>query len=276
MGEAVRRGTRARHDALVDLLRAGVESVDTLAGRLGVSASTVRRDLTRLQEEGRIARTYGGALLRDGFHERSFGESAQLHQQEKAAIAEAAEPLVPQEGTVFLDAGTTCLALARRLANRAASAGRAASADRAGRADRTGLTVVTRGLETALLLARSPGIEVVVVGGSVQQLSHGLVGPLASVAFERLAFDAAFLGADAVDPIRGLGEPTVEETYVKEQAAARAAGVVLLADSSKLGPAGVAAWVPLQPSWTLVTDSAVHPATVAAFEAAGLHVLAAG
>lgn len=270
MGEAVRRGTRARHDALVDLLRAGVESVDTLAGRLGVSASTVRRDLTRLQEEGRIARTYGGALLRDGFHERSFGESAQLHQQEKAAIAEAAEPLVPQEGTVFLDAGTTCLALARRLADRAASA------DRAGRADRTGLTLVTRGLETALLLARSPGIEVVVVGGSVQQLSHGLVGPLASVAFERLAFDAAFLGADAVDPIRGLGEPTVEETYVKEQAAARAADVVLLADSSKLGPAGVAAWVPLQPSWTLVTDSAVHPATVAAFEAAGLHVLAAG
>src|SRR5688500_12692176 len=107
-----RRATKQRHDALVSLLRSGIDGVETLAQRVGVSPSTVRRDLARLQAEGRIARTYGGALVRDAFQERSFSESAQLNQQAKAAIAEAAATLVPANGTVFVDAGTTCLALA--------------------------------------------------------------------------------------------------------------------------------------------------------------------
>ena len=91
-----RRATRARHDALVELLRDGVDGVEALAGRVGVSPSTVRRDLARLQREGRIARTYGGALVRDTFTERSFGESARIHQEAKAAIAEAALPTRPR------------------------------------------------------------------------------------------------------------------------------------------------------------------------------------
>jgi len=128
MGDVVtrRRATKARHDALVALVREGVASVETLAARAGVSPSTVRRDLKRLQDEGRIARTYGGAMVRDTFHERSFGESERLNQEAKAAIAARALDLVPKGGTVFLDAGTTCLALARLLAGR------------------SGLTVVTR------------------------------------------------------------------------------------------------------------------------------------
>lgn len=236
-----RRATRARHDALVALLRDGVEGVEALAGRLGVSPSTVRRDLGRLQREGRIARTYGGALVREGFTERSFGESAQLNQAAKAAIADAALALVPERGTVFLDAGTTCLALARRLV------------------DRGPLTVVTRGLEAALFLVRSDGVRVTVLGGDVRPLSHGVVGSLSSLTLQRLSVDIAFLGADAVDPDRGIGEPTPEETYVKEVAASRASDVVVLADGSKLAPASLPAWLPLEPTWTVVTDATAPP-----------------
>ncbi|MGH2579146.1 MAG: DeoR/GlpR family DNA-binding transcription regulator [Actinomycetota bacterium] len=253
-----RRATKARHDALVALLQEGVDGVETLAERVGVSPSTVRRDLGRLQKEGRIARTYGGALIRDEFHERSFGESALINQQAKAAIASVAAELVPSGGTVFLDAGTTCLALARLLSERGP------------------LTVVTRGLEAAVLLARAPELDVVMLGGHVQSLSHGVVGPLSSMALERLAFDVAFLGADAVDPLLGLGEPTVEETYVKEQATARARQVALLADASKLGPANVPAWIPLDPAWTLVTDAGVSRDIVDRFTAQGVQVLTAG
>jgi DeoR/GlpR family transcriptional regulator of sugar metabolism len=252
-----RRGTRARHDALVGLLREGVTSVETLAGRVGVSPSTVRRDLTRLQEEGRIARTYGGAMARDPFHERSFGESEQLNQDSKESIAARALELVPETGTIFLDAGTTCLALARLLGGR------------------SGLTVVTRGLEAALLLARTPGVEVVVLGGQVRPLSHGLVGPLASVALDRLGFDVAFLGADAVTAERGLGEPTVDETHVKELAASRAAQVCVLADSSKLAPTNVAAWTVMPEPWLLVTDAGAPEGEVSVFESRGVQVLRA-
>lgn len=253
-----RRATRARHDALEALLRDGVDSVEALARHVDVSLSTVRRDLARLQREGRIARTYGGALVREQFTERSFGESAHVHQAAKRAIARAAVDLVPVGGTIFLDAGTTCLALARLLV------------------DRGPLTVVTRGLEAALLLIRSLDLSVVVLGGDVRPLSHGVVGPLSSLALDRVAFDVAFLGADAVDPERGIGEPTTDETYVKERAAARAADVVVLADGSKLAPASLPAWLPIEASWTVVTDASAPADSVEALRRRGLTVRPAG
>ncbi|MCV2490875.1 DeoR/GlpR family DNA-binding transcription regulator [Geodermatophilus sp. YIM 151500] len=249
---------------MLALLRAGVDGVEALAQRVGVSASTVRRDLARMQREGRIARTYGGAMVRDDvLAERSFGESARLHAAAKAAIAAAAAELVPAGGTVFLDAGTTCLALARVLAGTGTPSGTGPT------------TVVTRGLEAALLLVRSPDVRVVVVGGQVQPLSHGLVGPLASIALERMSFDVAFLGADTVDAERGLGEPTVEETWVKEVAAGRAQQVVLLADASKFAAGRAPAWLRIDPAWTVLTDGGVEPATVAACERHGIALRAA-
>lgn len=252
-----RRSTEERHEALVTLLRSGIDGVETLAERVGVSASTVRRDLATLQGEGRIARTYGGALVRDVFHERSFGESAQLFAAAKAGIASAAAGLVPAEASVFVDAGTTCLALARVLA------------------DRGPLTVATRGLEAALLLARAPEVRVIMVGGQVQPLSHGVAGALSEVALGRLAFDVAFLGADTLHPDRGLGEPTVEETYVKELVAGRSGRVVVLADSSKFVPANAPAWTQLAGEWSVLTDDGVDPATVAAFGRRGVSVVPA-
>lgn len=169
--------------------------------------------------------------------------------QAKAAIAAAALPLVEPGSTVFLDAGTTCGALARLLAEQ----------DWGG----DGLTVVTRGLETAVVLTASDHVETVIVGGRVRRLSHGVVGPLADLAIDRLGFAVAFLGADAVDPARGVGEPTLEEIAVKERVAARAGRVVVLADASKLEVTTAPAWTSLERGWTLITDAAAAPISAA-------------
>lgn len=252
----VRRATQARRDAMVALVREGEDSVDVLSERLGVSASTVRRDLATLQRDGRLARTYGGALVRDVFHERSFTESERLNLRAKSAIAEAALALVPASGTVFIDAGTTCLALARLLLRRGP------------------LTVVTRGLEAALELSRADDVDVVMVGGRVQPLSHGVIGPLSALALERYRFDVAFLGADSVDPLRGLGEPTVDETWIKERASAVADRVVLLADSSKLEQQAPA-WVAPASNWTVVLDEAAPAETAQRLRESGVEVVVA-
>lgn len=249
----VRRATRERHDAMVAMVRDGLDGVEALAERLRVSPSTIRRDLSQLQRQGRIARTYGGALVPDVFHERPFTESQRLNPGAKAAIAAVAVELVPPEGTVFLDAGTTCLAVARLLV------------------DRGPLTVVTRGLETAGLLARGGGIDVVIIGGRVQPLSHGVIGPLASLALDRFRFDVALLGADAIDEARGLGEPTVEETWVKEQAATRADQVAVLADSSKFAQ-HAPAWLAIEAPWTVVTDAAAPRDALKQMEKRGIRV----
>ena len=110
-----------------------------------------------------------------------------------------------------------------------------------------------------------------VTGGRVQPLSHGVIGPLASLALERFRFDVAFLGADAIDPVRGLGEPTVEETWVKEQAAARADQVAELVDATKFGQ-NAPAWVAIDAPWTVVTDPAAPADAIERMEARGIRV----
>ena len=240
MASTPRAGTRSRHATLLTLLGAGTTHVDELADRLGVSVSTVRRDLERLKADGQVARTYGGAMVTAPFHERPISESQRHAGPAKSAIARRALELVPESGTVFIDAGTTCGALARLLA---------------ASSTHSDLTVVTRGLETAVALADAPDIELILLGGRVRKLSHGLVGPLTDLAIERLGFDAAFLGADAVDPARGVGEPTLEETMVKESVARVARLVAVLADSSKLDAGETPAWTHLPNPWRLITDT---------------------
>ncbi len=246
---------------MLRLVQDGIDRVDDIAAELGVSGATVRRDLAALAEAGLLARTYGGAQTGPTFTELALGERTGMQTRAKAAIAQAAADLVPTgAGTVFLDAGSTCAQLAEHLRQR------------------DDLTIVTRGLEIAVLLATPGGPRVVVLEGEVATMSHGIVGPSVSEGLARFRFDVAFLGADAVNPLDGVGEPTLEEALTKEVAAARAARVVVLADATKVGRQGVPVWATLPPSWILITD--VDPtgdgedtADVAGFEAAGVEVI---
>lgn len=250
----LRRGTRSRHERLLALLRSGTTQVDELSAALDVSPSTVRRDLAWLTRQGVVTRTYGGALTAAAFHERELSERLRLETAAKAAIGAAAARLLPGSGTVFLDSGSTCAQLAEHVR------------------DRAGLTVVTRSPEIALFLAGAPGLETVLVGGTVTAKSHGLVGPLAALALDRLVVDVAFLGGDAVHPANGVGEPTLAEAGVKEKVTERARAVVVLADATKLAPHAVPCWAPLPAGWTLVTNES-DPDVLAPYRAAGVTIV---
>ncbi|MBC7596630.1 MAG: DeoR/GlpR transcriptional regulator [Kineosporiaceae bacterium] len=236
MESNLHRGTRERHERLLTLIQSGHTSVHVLAKEFGVSSSTVRRDLARLNETGAITRTYGGATFGMPFRERDLRERLTVEVQAKAAIGRVAAKLVPDRGIIFVDAGSTCGQLAEHLTGRA------------------GLTVLTRGMEIAAQLAGSAELELVIIGGGVARKSHGLVGPLAELALQRYMVDVAFLGVDALDPVNGVGEPTLSEAYVKEQAALRARKVVVLADATKLTRGTMPAWAPLPHGWTLITN----------------------
>ena len=105
---------------------------------------------------------------------------------------------------------------------------------------------------------------------------YSTAGPLAALTFARMTFDEAFLGADAIDPRHGLGEPTLDETYVKEEAAVRARHVTVLADATKFEEAQLPAWLSLERGWGLVTDAAAEPAALDALRRAGVEVVVAG
>lgn len=245
---------KARRQAIVDLAHAGgLASVDALAARFGVTQSTIRRDLARLQDAGRITRTFGGAMAAHA--ESSLRQRLGEATEQKRAIARWAASRVQPGDSILLDGGSTMGALASELAGP--------------------LHVVTPAMSVVHELAGAPDIEVDCLGGRLRAVSDGFVGPIAEAALERMTFDVVFLGADAVHAELGLCEADPQQTRLKQLAARRASAVFVLADSSKLGAQPFHAWTRLDGAWTLVTDEGADAEQLAAFAAAGIPVVLA-
>jgi len=228
----------ARRDRILELLAAlGQLGVDELTERLGVTESTVRRDLQRLAREGRLTRTLGGAAVAPPtFGEMSLAQRSHIARAQKEAIARWAAAQVKDGETVMLDAGTTTGRVAAALANRSA------------------LRVVTNGMTTISELIGAEGVELVVLGGRFRQISQGLVGALTDLTLSRITADHVFLGADGIRADLGICEADLEQTRTKELMALRGRRVYVLADASKLGQGPFDAWAQLG-EYTLVTDS---------------------
>jgi DeoR/GlpR family transcriptional regulator of sugar metabolism len=191
--------------------------VDRLAGELRVSDATIRRDLQRLTRDGVARRVHGGAVTTEGrAAEPRFDDKTARMAAEKERIARAAAALVGEAEAVFLDGGSTVLALARLLASRG------------------GLTVLTNSLRVAALFSAG-GPRMILTGGEFRPLSQTLVGPLTRPLIERLHVDTAFIGTIGLDPDAGLTTTDPREAETKELVMAHARRVVVLADSSKLG-----------------------------------------
>src|SRR5690606_15165397 len=97
------------------------------------------------------------------------------------------------------------------------------------------LTVVTPGVNTLMALHDDEAVEVIVTGGQLRHVNQGLLGPLAERAFDFLSADKVFLGAEALDPDRGISCPTLSQARLKSLMAQSAREVFVLADRSKFG-----------------------------------------
>jgi DeoR/GlpR family transcriptional regulator of sugar metabolism len=235
------------------ILGAGGEvKVVDLAERLHVTSSTIRRDLDRLRSEGKLTRTYGGAV--GGVHSGSGpplpGRALRARRQ-KDAIGRWAAAQVGDGETVILDSGTTTGQAAHHLR------------------DRQRLTVVTNGITALIELVQASRVEVIVLGGTFRRMGQGFVGPLTELTLNRLSADKVFLGADGLVAARGICESSPVQTRCKELMAERGRQVFVLADASKIGRAPFDAWAPLDRPYTLVTDSGVTDDQLAPFRERG-------
>jgi DeoR/GlpR family transcriptional regulator of sugar metabolism len=246
--ERVRQIVHSRHAVRVEDLRS----------ELGVSTATIRRDLDELEELGALRRVHGGAVAMDGVHpiEARFEAKAAAHAEEKRRIAALAATLVEPDSSVYLDAGSTCLELARLLAMR------------------TDVTVVTNSLPVVVELA-GRGPRLVVVGGELRPLSQALVGPLSARLLDGLYVDHAFMGTFSLSLDAGLTTTDPNEAFTKERALARAREVVLLVDSSKLGTRSFAHAGRLDQIDVVITDAALDEEAATTFTAAGVRILVA-
>ena len=255
-GSSRRSGSRHRREEIVRLATSsGLASVEELAAVFEVTASTIRRDLAQLTAEGRLARTYGGAMALLAHAEPSLRQRIGEAFEAKRGIARWAARQVVAGETVLLDAGSTVGALAHELRWT------------------TPLTVATTGLTSLQALADAEDVHVECLGGTLRHLSQGFVGPLAEAALERMTFDRVFLGADSVTADRGICEAELEQTRLKELMARQAQRAYVLAHAAKLGRRPFHAWAQLPDGWTLVTDEGAEAGAVAPFLAAGIEVV---
>jgi len=243
-----------RRSQLIRRLREdGRVSVATLARDLGVTESTIRRDLARLADDGALVRTYGGAALASGSAAAApSGPTAAA----KRAIGVAAATLVEDGQTIAISSGSTTLELARRLVDRR-------------------LTVITNALDVASVLLDRDGIELVILGGVVRPRMHSMLGHLAELALRELRADTLFMGIGAVDPDHGLMNDSIPEILTDRALRRSARSCVVLADSSKFAQVAPAFVFGLGEVDTLVTDAGADPADVVALQARGVRVIVA-
>lgn len=193
-------------------------TVQELCEELNTSESTIRRDLTELDRLGKLNKVHGGATLPDSqllADEPTMDAKQALAIAEKRDIARAAAMLIQPQDFIYIDAGTTTLALVQALLGPALEA-----------------HYVTNGIAHARLLAQK-GCRVFVPGGMLRPNAEAIVGAAAVASLQAYNFTKAFLGANGVDLQAGFTTPDPEEAAVKATAVRRARESWFLVDSTK-------------------------------------------
>jgi DeoR/GlpR family transcriptional regulator of sugar metabolism len=244
-----------RQTQLLDRLRThGRASVAELAHGMGVTSSTIRRDLRRLERDGRLLRTYGGAAIRETIPLVNEVDPAL---EAKRRIASAAAGLVEDGETIVISSGSTALEFARRLGDRR-------------------LTVITNALDVANVLLDQPGIELIVLGGVVRPGMHSMLGHLAELSSRELRADVLFMGIGAISLEHGLMNDSVPEILTDRALRRMARSVTVLADASKFDRVATGFVFGLEEVERIVTYAAVTPDVVDALTTHQITVLVAG
>ena len=245
--ERVKQILKARHTV----------RVEDLKEEFGVSTATIRRDLHELEEEGELRRVHGGAVALDVRpSEARFEAPVATHPDAKQRSAARAVARIEPDSQIYLDAGSTCLELARLLA------------------PRTDITIVTNSLPAMVELA-GQGPRLIVIGGELRSLSQALVGPLSTKVLDELYLDHAFVGTFSLSLDAGLTTTDPAEAFTKEYVLTRTREAVLLVDGSKIGTRSFAQAGRLDQIDVVITDAELGEEASATFEHAGVRVLVA-
>jgi DeoR/GlpR family transcriptional regulator of sugar metabolism len=220
-------------------------SVQELTQRFGVSEVTIRRDLSFLEERGKLIRIHGGAMLaEDEGRLRTISVRQTEHTAEKQAIGLKARELIRAGETIFIDAGSTCAAFARVLRDME-------------------LRVVTNSLDAILELVDSAGISLFSTGGSFRPEACSFIGPGALETIRGLQIETCFMGTTGFSSDGVFSSQNVIESQLKSAVIQASRRTVLLADHSKYGSAAFSVFARAEDIDVLVTDSELKAEAVA-------------
>lgn len=191
-----------------------VVKIHELVELTGTSESTIRRDLSQLEQDKQLKRVHGGAARLQGkLQEPSMNEKSSKNLQEKQQIAKYAATLVEDGDSIYLDAGSTTFEMIKYLQNR-------------------NIVIVTNGLlHLGALLEQE--IPTYMIGGYAKSTTKAIIGSGALASLEQYRFDKCFLGVNGIHPLLGYTTPDQEEANVKRKAINLSRETFVLADETK-------------------------------------------
>lgn len=247
-----------RYDKIVQLVneRSSIR-VSELSELCGVTEETIRRDLDKLEQQGKLRRSHGGAVsIKEIQAETPYTEREIIHQKEKKLIAAAAVKLIEPYDRIALDASSSAWYMASILPD-------------------IPLTVITNSIKVAVELSSKEKIQVISSGGLLAARSLSYVGPMAERSLEPYYVDKAFISCKGVHLERGISESNELQAMVKQRLIKQSDKVYLLSDNSKLGLQAfthVAGWEDIH---VVITDDGIQEAHSEALRSRGIEVMVA-
>ncbi|MES2931885.1 MAG: DeoR/GlpR family DNA-binding transcription regulator [Pseudomonadota bacterium] len=228
-----------------------------LAQQLNVSEDTIRRDLRDLAAAGLCQKVYGGALrLPSAPDTGTLAQRTTQQAGDKSRLAQTAATLVEAGNILFIDAGSTNLAIAAALPP-------------------VPLTVITNAPAIAMALTQRLQIELIMIGGRIDPHVGATLGGAALRDIDLIRPDLFFLGACGVDAQAGVSAIHFEEAEFKRRVAAISKAVAIAATDDKLGTAAPYLVLPTGQLTYLVIESSAEVAQITPFSAIGVQVLRA-
>ena len=249
-----------RHDSIMQLLNENKQvTVLELSKILNASVSTIRNDLTKLEKDGLLTKTHGGAILpKEENKYVSFSDRLLKNAIEKEDIANLAITHISDGQCIILDASSTALFLAKKLHNFKR------------------LTVITNSLYTALELKDNPNINVILTGGLLSKNSYSLEGLLGQNLLKNIHADICFVSAKGFTINEGLTDFNVYEAELKKLLVQRSKKLIALLDNSKLDLISVANFAKTEDIDLIITDSNAPSDLIEQYKNNNLNISIAG
>jgi DeoR/GlpR family transcriptional regulator of sugar metabolism len=247
-----------RQKSITDyVLAKGEVSVQELSNLYNVSEMTIRRDLMKLEQQGYLRRTFGGAIAVGQNSDTPVSVRSTENHHLKVALGQKCAELVASGDTILMDAGTTMMEIARHLP------------------EDMKLTVVTNAITVINVLINKPGIEVLVLGGPLQHAPQLTVGSGVSETIKSLHVNRAFITATGFSLQHGLTDANIQQSEIKRLMAQSAEIKTLVIDSSKYNVQSFNRFAELQDFDQIVVDEHLNPEVVAELKSAGLNLIVA-
>ena len=242
-----------RETMILELLTAEHRlEVSALAGRVGVSQVTMRKDLDDLERRGLVIREHGCALLRSSDDVQS---RIAYHYEAKRKIAERAAELVDNGDTIMIESGSCCALLADVLVQR-----------------RKDLTILTNSAFIASYIRGKGAVQTILLGGIYQPEAQVMVGPMVRLCAEGF-FVSRFIGVDGWSARTGFTNQDHMRAQAVRDMAGQAERVVVLTESEKFTRRGVVPLnLPQREGQIVVTSRTVSEEVLAALKEQGIEV----